>query len=93
VRGLNDRARRSGVRSVVSTTSASIVCLQETKLSTVTHAIVMEALGANFDAFICSYNKKHAWLVSALRTFLHTLLFSHREKISHTSNLKPTLQL
>jgi exonuclease III len=53
VRGLNDRARRTGVRSVVNTTGASIVCLQETKLSVVTHAIVIEALGADFDAYFC----------------------------------------
>jgi hypothetical protein len=44
VRGLNDRARRLGVRSVVGTTGASIVWLQETKLSVVTHAIFMEML-------------------------------------------------
>jgi exonuclease III len=53
VRGLNDRARCSGVRSVVSTTGASILCRQETKLSVVTLAIVMETLGADFDAYFC----------------------------------------
>jgi exonuclease III len=53
VRGLNDRARRTGVRSVVGTSGASIVCIQETKLSVVTSAIVMEALGADFDAYFC----------------------------------------
>ena len=53
VRGLNDRARRTGVRSVVDTTGASIVCLQETKLAVVTHSIVMETLGTDFDAYFC----------------------------------------
>jgi exonuclease III len=53
VRGLNDRARRTSVRSVVGSTGASIVCLQETKLSAVTPTIVMEALGADFDAYFC----------------------------------------
>ena len=53
VRGLNERARRTGVRSVVATTGASIVCLQETKLSVVTPVIVMETLGADFDAYFC----------------------------------------
>jgi exonuclease III len=48
VRGLNDRARRTSVRSVVGTTGASIICLQETKLAVVTLAIVMETLGADF---------------------------------------------
>ena len=53
VRGLNDRARRTGVRSVVSTTNASIVCMQETKLDVVSLSIVMETLGADFDAYFC----------------------------------------
>jgi exonuclease III len=42
VRGLNDRARRTGVRSIVATMSASIVCLQETKLAIVSLSIVIE---------------------------------------------------
>uniref|UniRef100_A0ACD5TPC8 Uncharacterized protein n=1 Tax=Avena sativa TaxID=4498 RepID=A0ACD5TPC8_AVESA len=53
VRGLNSRARRSGVRSMVDTAGASIVCLQETKLSVVTRSIVMETLGAVFDDYFC----------------------------------------
>lgn len=53
VRGLNDRARRTSVRSVVNSTRASIVCMQETKLATVSPNIVMEALGADFDAYFC----------------------------------------
>ena len=53
VRGLNDRARRTGVKSVADTTGASIVCLQETKLVVVTHSIVMESLGADFDDYFC----------------------------------------
>ena len=53
VRGLNGSARRTGVKSVVDTTGASIVCLQETKLDVVTNSIVMETLGADFDAYFC----------------------------------------
>jgi exonuclease III len=53
VRGLNDRAHRTGVRSVVASTNASIVCLQETKLAAVSPSIVIEALGADFDAYFC----------------------------------------
>jgi hypothetical protein len=41
------------MRSLVTTTDASVVCLQETKLADVTHAIVMETLGADFDAYFC----------------------------------------
>src|SRR3954463_2416282 len=53
VRDLNSRARRTGVRSVVDTTGASIVCLQETKLAVVSRSIVMETLGAVFDDYFC----------------------------------------
>ncbi|PNT71414.1 hypothetical protein BRADI_2g27172v3, partial [Brachypodium distachyon] len=49
VRGLNCRARRLGV----DTTGASIVFLQETKLSVVTPTLVMEVLGADFDDYFC----------------------------------------
>jgi exonuclease III len=49
VRGLNDRARRTGVISPVNTMNSSIVCLQETKLTVQTPTIVMETLGSDFD--------------------------------------------
>ena len=52
-RGLNDRARRSSVRRLVGTTSASIVCIQQTNLSVVTLSIVMETLDAEFDGYFC----------------------------------------
>jgi exonuclease III len=41
------------VRSVVTTTNASIVCLQETKLVVVSLSIIMETQGADFDAYFC----------------------------------------
>jgi hypothetical protein len=50
---LNCRARRLGVHSLVATTVASIVYMQEIKLVTVTHTIVMKTLGADFDAYFC----------------------------------------
>ena len=53
VQGFNGHARRTGVKSVVDMTGASIVCLQETKLAIVTHSILMETLGADFDAYFC----------------------------------------
>ncbi|PNT67681.1 hypothetical protein BRADI_3g30448v3, partial [Brachypodium distachyon] len=53
VRGQNCRARHSGVRTIVSSSGASIVCLQETKLSVVTTNLVMDALGADFDDYFC----------------------------------------
>lgn len=48
VRGLNNRAKRTAIRSVIYATAPSIVCLQETKLSLVSSTIVAETLG---DAF------------------------------------------
>ena len=40
VRGLNQRARRDLIRDVVRSSMADVVCLQETKLSCVTSAIL-----------------------------------------------------
>lgn len=51
VRGLNRRAKRTDVRSVISSTSPCIVCLQETKLALVSSAIVFETLSNQFEDF------------------------------------------
>jgi hypothetical protein len=53
VRRLNANACRTGVRSVVATIYALIVCIYETKLSVVTHSIIMRTLGVDFYAYIC----------------------------------------
>ena len=49
--GLNARARRTAVRSLVVTANASIVCLQETKMALVCLSTVLEALGSEFDDY------------------------------------------
>lgn len=49
VRGLNGRARRNVVRDLVSQERATIVCLQETKLSTICNSMAAEILGSLFD--------------------------------------------
>lgn len=49
VRGLNDRARRNVVRELLLNYLPSVVCIQETKLSTVCNAISNEILGPAFD--------------------------------------------
>ena len=51
VRGLNSRAKRSAVRTVITSASPSIVCLQETKLSMVSSTLILETLGGSFDGF------------------------------------------
>uniref|UniRef100_A0A453SZ66 Endonuclease/exonuclease/phosphatase domain-containing protein n=1 Tax=Aegilops tauschii subsp. strangulata TaxID=200361 RepID=A0A453SZ66_AEGTS len=52
VRGLNARARRTAIRSLVVTANASIVCLQETKMTLVCSSTVLEALGSEFDDYV-----------------------------------------
>uniref|UniRef100_A0A8I7B228 Endonuclease/exonuclease/phosphatase domain-containing protein n=1 Tax=Hordeum vulgare subsp. vulgare TaxID=112509 RepID=A0A8I7B228_HORVV len=49
VRGLNSRARCCAIRSLICTTRASIVCLQETKMELVCSSIVLDTLGSEFD--------------------------------------------
>ncbi|XP_073357863.1 uncharacterized protein [Aegilops tauschii subsp. strangulata] len=51
VRGLNSGAKRTAVRSVISAAVPTIVCLQETKLTHVSDAIVLETLGPSFEDF------------------------------------------
>ncbi|VAH57976.1 unnamed protein product [Triticum turgidum subsp. durum] len=51
VRGLNARARRMAIRSLIVTTSASIVCLQETKMALICSSVVLDTLGSEFDDY------------------------------------------
>jgi exonuclease III len=48
VRGLNNPARRQVVRDMVNEQQCNIICLQETKIQTMSDAIVSETLGAKF---------------------------------------------
>lgn len=48
VRGLNNPIRRDAVRDMVSSTRATIVCLQETKLQNIDDGMVRSTLGAQF---------------------------------------------
>ncbi|CAL5070105.1 unnamed protein product [Urochloa decumbens] len=50
-RGLNARCRRDNLREVVSSSNASIVCIQETKLSVISPFLVNEMLGSRFSSF------------------------------------------
>ena len=51
VRGLNSRARWMVVKELVSQERFTLVALQETKLQTCDHAMVLEMLGTGFDYF------------------------------------------
>ena len=49
VRGLNDRARRNVLSTLVQLHCSSLLCLQETKLAVVSVALATECLGQAFD--------------------------------------------
>jgi exonuclease III len=51
VRGLNARARRIAIRSLLAITDASIICLKETKMELLYSSIVLETLASEFDDF------------------------------------------
>jgi len=51
VRGLNARARRDAVRTLIDDVRPSIVCLQETKLDVITDTMVLSMLGIAFSEF------------------------------------------
>lgn len=50
--GLNLTARRNSVRNTVLSSSADIVCLQETKIASVSSQLLLSALGSAFDKFV-----------------------------------------
>lgn len=45
VRGLNDAAHRELVRETAACARPAVICLQETKISSMTSAIILETLG------------------------------------------------
>lgn len=52
VRGLNDRAHRAAVRSVVTDARCSVACLQETKLDDIPVTLAAQFLSANLSDFL-----------------------------------------
>jgi exonuclease III len=51
VRGLNDAARRELVRETTTCARPAIVCLQETKIDTMTPAIILESIGYRLSSY------------------------------------------
>ena len=49
VRGLNERARRNVVKEFVLLLKPTIVCIQETKLSSICNNVAVQIVGASFD--------------------------------------------
>jgi exonuclease III len=52
VRGLNDAAHRELVRETVICSKPNIVCLQETKLSSIDAGLAHETLGQHLDSYL-----------------------------------------
>jgi exonuclease III len=91
VRGLNSRARRLGVHSLVATTDASIVCMQEIKLANVTPAIVMETPVMDFDAYFClPVDDTRGGIIVAWITRLVQLHSAHVDTNSVTAMVTPS---
>jgi exonuclease III len=67
VRGLNDRARRDTVRTLVDDIHPSIVCLQETKLAVIPQHLVFAMLGISFAdfAYLPASNTRGGILIAA----------------------------
>ena len=51
VRGLSSAAHRDALRGVVRDAKASVVCIQETKLSAISPFMIREMLGTRFSSF------------------------------------------
>jgi len=51
VRGLNERARRDTVRTLVDDIRPSVVCLQETKLNVISQHMVYSILGISYTEY------------------------------------------
>jgi exonuclease III len=54
VRGLNDRVKRDSVKSLVVDIRPSIICLQETKLCSISDFDILSILGSGFSNFVYS---------------------------------------
>jgi exonuclease III len=54
VRGLNSRARRDNVKTLVLDIKPSLICLQETKMSNIFDFDILSILGAGYSNFVFS---------------------------------------
>jgi hypothetical protein len=52
VHGLNSTTRQDAVRSLVVSTKADIVCIQETKMENISRRVVFSALGSNLNQYV-----------------------------------------
>ena len=76
VRGLNDRVKRNSVKSLVVDIRPSIICLQETKLCSISDFDILSILGSGFSNFVYSpaIGTRGGVLISWRIEFLHRWL-------------------
>jgi hypothetical protein len=75
VRGLNDGAKRVIVRNQIISSGATVVCLQETKISNWTHSLLVDTVGtdmANNVVFLPLVGVCGGILIAALEHFFHS---------------------
>lgn len=95
-RGLNARARRDAVRTLVDDTGATIICIQETKLNLVPPESIISMLGPNYRDYVfllATHNRGDALIAcrSSLMTLSEALVgaFSVTAKVSPTTGDDP----
>lgn len=52
VRGLNSTARQDSVCSLVSSSGADIICIQETKITDISPRVMLSTFGSDFTSFV-----------------------------------------
>lgn len=91
VRGLNHTIRRQALRELVTSTRATVVCLQETKLQMIDDGIVRETLGNQFVSnytFLPARDSKGGILIAATESH-----FSIISAFKTTNTLTTVIQM
>jgi exonuclease III len=91
VRGLNDGAKRASVRNQIIATGATIVCFQETKISSWTRNLLVDTVGiemANNVLFLPSMGASGGILIAAAERFF---TLSHPHLTQDTISAKVTM--
>lgn len=92
-RGINSRARRNVIRTVVSQQRASIVCIQEMKVHDLSNAMNTECTGFDYDyAFLPAVGAAGGASTSWRRDLWEVSSFARRRFSVTVSLSSPTLQ-
>lgn len=93
VRGLNSRASRDVVRALISQENATVVCLQETKLSAVCNRTANEILGPMFDYAALPSNGASGGVLLGWRSDAWNASVASVGRFSITASLTPLQQV